>query len=82
MWPFGDGVDHDHYCVKPMRVWEFHDEVDADSLPAALGYRERVEQADQSASEDLVLEAGLASSGVLSDMLQDLWPPVVAGDQL
>ena len=65
-----------------MHVWEFHDEVDTDSLPAALGYREWVEQADQSASQDLVSEAGLASSGVLSNVSQDLWPPVVAGDQL
>ena len=65
-----------------MCIREFHDEVDTDSLPAALGYREWVEQADQSASEDLVLEAGLTSSGVLSDVSQDLWPPVVAGDQL
>ena len=65
-----------------MRVREFHDEVDTDSLPAALGYRERVEQADRSALEDLVSEAGLASLGVLSDVSQDLWPPVVAGEQL
>ena len=68
MRPFGDGVDHDHYRVKPMHVWEFHAEVDTDFLPAALGYREQVEQADRSASEDLVSEAGLASSGVLSNM--------------
>ena len=65
-----------------MGIWEFHDEVDTDSLPAALGYREQVEQAVRSASEDLVSEAGLASSGVLSDVSRDLWPPVVAGDQL
>ena len=43
MWLFGDGVDHDHYHVKPMHVREFHDEVDTDLLPAALGYREWVE---------------------------------------
>ena len=82
MQPFGDRVNHNHYCIKPMRIQEFHDEVDTDSLPAALGYMEWVEQADQSVSEDLVSEAGLASLGVLSDVSRHLWPPVVVGDQL
>ena len=82
MQPFGDGIDHNHHCVKAVCIREFHDEVNADSLPASLGYGEWVEQAYQSASEDLVSEAGLAGSGVLSDMSQDLWPPVVTGDQL
>ena len=49
-------------------VSEFHDEVDTDSLPASLRYGKQVEQADQLASEDLVLEAGLPGLGVLSDV--------------
>ena len=82
MRPFGDGIDHNHHRIEAVHIGEFHDEVDTDSLPVSLGYGERVEQADQSASEDLVSEAGLAGSGVLPDMSQDLWPPVVTGDQL
>ena len=51
-----------------MCVREFHNEVDTDLLSVSLGYGKWVEQANWSASEDLVLEAGLAGSGVLSDM--------------
>ena len=78
----GDGIDHNHHRVKAVHIREFHNEVDTDLLPVSLGYGEWVEQADRSASEDLVSEAGLAGSGVLSDMSRDLWPPVVVGDQL
>ena len=82
MRPFGDGIDHNHHRVEAVRIGEFHDEVDTDSLPASLGYGERVEQADRSVLEDLVSEAGLAGSGVLPDVSRDLRPPVVTGDQL
>ena len=82
MWPFGDGINHNHHRIKAMHIGEFHDEVNTDSLPASLRYGEWVEQAYRSVSEDLVSEAGLAGLGVLSDVSRDLWPPVVAGDQL
>ena len=82
MQPFGDRIDHNHHCVEAVCIGEFHDEVDTDLLPVSLGYGEWVEQADWLASEDLVSEAGLAGSGVLSDVSQDLWPLVVVGDQL
>ena len=82
MRPFGDRIDHNHHHVEAVRIREFHDEVDTDSLPASLRYGERVEQADRSVSEDLVSEAGLAGSGVLPDVSRDLRPPVVMGDQL
>ena len=82
MQPFGDRIDHNHHRVEAVRIGEFHDEVDTDSLPASLGYGERVEQANRSASEDLVSEAGLAGLGVLPDVSRDLRPPVVTGNQL
>ena len=80
MWLFGDGIDHNHHRVEAVCVREFHDEVNTDLLPASLRYGERVEQADRLASEDLVSEAGLTGSGVLSNVSQELWPPIVTGD--
>ena len=82
MWPFADRINHNHHCIEAVCIREFHDEVNTDLLPASLRYGERVEQAYRSALEDLVSEAGLAGSGVLSDVSRGLLPPVVAGDQL
>ena len=65
-----------------MQVWEFHNEVHTNDIPAALQSWEWVELSDWVASLNLSPKAGVTCLHILANVVRHLWPPVVAGDEL
>ena len=40
--PFGHGIHYDHNGILPIRLWQFHYEIDTDGVPRSIWDREWV----------------------------------------
>jgi hypothetical protein len=77
-----EDVNHDHDHIKPMHVWEFHDEVHQNRVPVLLWNLSQVKLTMGQLLERLCPVARVAGSDILTNVSGKLGPPVAPGDKL
>jgi hypothetical protein len=77
-----EDVDHNHNRIEPVGLQKLNNEVHRDGVPALVQNLGRMKLTVGKSPERLRPVARITGSDVLADVLGQLGPPVVPGDQL